>query len=481
MTAPAAPVPSSAVAAEVWASAHDGVVATLRDLIRIRSINPPDPANPDGETQAARYLERRLASLGLEPEVVEPAPGRGSVHARLRGDGTAAEPFLLMSHLDVVPAPPERWSHDPFAADIADDYVYGRGAVDMKGMIALELGVLERLVDEARQAGRDPARDPIPGLRRDVLFTCVADEEAGSTDGARWFAANRPEWLRAAAAVNECGGVSVTIADRRLYPIQVAEKGFVPYRIHVSGTWGHGSMPRDDNAAVRAARIVERLAEPGPIRMTPVMTRFLELAAAALPTEAAAVLKAIADGELDPVATDRAIDRVCDPMYGRALGAMLRDTLSPNVIDAGIKYNVIPGDAIVEVDCRILPGTTERDMFAEVERRIGPDLLPACRIERLALGEPVESPAEGPFWDTLVATLGDHDPEGVALPVMAPFATDAKATAMVGTPTYGFSPFRLEPEERFLERFHGVDERISLDALRFGLPVLYDVVRRFCG
>jgi acetylornithine deacetylase/succinyl-diaminopimelate desuccinylase-like protein len=380
-----------------------------------------------------------------------------------------------------VPAPPDRWSHDPFAADIADGYVYGRGAVDMKAMVALEIGVLERLVIEARDAGRDPARDPIPGLRRDVLFTCVADEEAGSTDGARWFAANRPDWLRAAAAVNECGGVSVTVAGRRLYPIQVAEKGFVPYRIHVSGAWGHGSMPREDNAAVRAAMIVERLAVPGPIRMTPVMTRFLEAAADALPVEAAAVLRRIAEGELDPEATDRAIDDLCDPMYARALRALLRDTLSPNVIDAGVKYNVIPGDAFIEVDCRILPGTTEADIRAEVDRRIGPELLASCRIERLALGVPVESPAEGPFWDTMVETLRDHDPEGVALPVMTPFATDAKATAIVGTPTYGFSPFRLEPEERFLERFHGVDERISLDALRFGLPVLYDVVRRFCG
>ena len=481
MTTSSAPTPSSAVPEPVWASVHDSVVAALRDLIRIPSINPVDPSVPDGETRVARYLEGRLRALGLEPEVVEPVPGRGSVHARLRGDGSGGDPFLLMSHLDVVPAPPERWSHDPFAADVADGYVYGRGAVDMKGMIALEVGVIERLVGEAREAGRDPARDPIPGLRRDVLFTCVADEEAGSTDGARWFAANRPEWLLAAAAVNECGGFSVTVGGRRLYPIQVAEKGFVPYRIHVSGTWGHGSMPRDDNAAVRAAQIVERLAEPGPIRVTPVMIRFLEAAAAALPRDAAAVLRRIADGGLDPAATDRAIDGLCDPMYARALRAMLRDTLSPNVIEAGVKYNVIPGDAIVEVDCRILPGTTERDMFTEVERRIGPDLLPACRIERLALGEPVESPAEGPFWDTLVATLRDHDPAGVALPMMVPAATDAKATAIVGTPTYGFSPFRLEPEERFLERFHGVDERISLDALRFGLPVLYDVVRRFCG
>jgi acetylornithine deacetylase/succinyl-diaminopimelate desuccinylase-like protein len=476
-----APTPSSAVPDATWESAHESVVTTLRELIRIPSINPPDPSSPDGETRVAHYLEARLGAIGLEPEVVEPAPGRGSVHARLHGDGSGGDPFLLLAHLDVVPAPPERWSHGPFAADVADGYVYGRGAVDMKGMIALEIGVIERLVAEARDAGRDPARDPIPGLTRDVLFTCAADEEAGSTDGARWFAAHRPEWLRAAGAVNECGGVSVTVAGRRLYPIQVAEKGFVPYRIHVSGTWGHGSMPREDNAAVRAAQIVERLATPGPIRMTPVVARFLDAAAAVLSGQEAAILRQIAAGELEPAATDRAIDGLCDPMYARALRALIRDTLSPNVIDAGVKYNVIPGDAIVEVDCRILPGTTEGDVFAEVQRRIGPDLLSSCRIERLAWGDPVESPAEGPLWDTLVATLLDHDPDGVPLPVLAPFATDAKATAMVGTPTYGFSPFRLEPDERFLERFHGVDERISLDALRFGLPVLYDVVRRFCA
>jgi acetylornithine deacetylase/succinyl-diaminopimelate desuccinylase-like protein len=309
----------------------------------------------------------------------------------------------------------------------------------------------------------------------------VADEEAGSTVGARWIAVQRPDWLRAAGAVNECGGVSVTVAGRRLYPIQVAEKGFIPYRIHVRGTWGHGSMPREDNAAVLAARIVERLAVPGPIRLTPAMTRFLEAAADVLPDEIAGVLRRIGSGELDAATTDRLLQRVCEPMYGRALRALLRDTLSPNVIQVGVKYNVIPGDAVVDVDCRILPGTSEADMLAEVERRIGADLLGACRIERLAYGEPIETPAAGPLWDTLVATLVDHDPDGLPLPVMVPFATDAKATALVGTPTYGFSPFRLDPDERFLERFHGVDERISLDALRFGLPVLYDVVRRFCG
>jgi acetylornithine deacetylase/succinyl-diaminopimelate desuccinylase-like protein len=481
VTAGAPARPSDAVPTATWEAAHEAAVTTLRDLIRIPSINPPDPALPDRETRAARYIADRLAAVGLAPEVVEPVPGRGSVHVRLRGDGTGGEPFLLMSHLDVVPAPSERWSHDPFAADIDDGYIYGRGAVDMKGMVSLQVGVIERLATEARAAGRDPAADPIPGLTRDLLLTCSADEEAGSTDGARWLAIHRPDWLRAAGALNECGGLSVTVDGVRFYPIMVGEKGYAPYRIHVSGTWGHGSMPRPENAAVRAAEIVQRLAAPGPVRVTPIVARMLTTAADALPAATGSVLRTIARGELEPAAADRALDRLCDAVWSRALRALMRDTYSPNIVHAGVKYNIIPGDATVEVDCRMLPGTTEADVVAELERRIGPELLPACRLERLSLGEPVEAPAEGPIWDTLVGALVDHDPEAIPLPVMAPFATDAKATASVGTPTYGFAPFRLGPGEPFLELWHGIDERISLDALRFGLPVLYDVVRRFCG
>jgi acetylornithine deacetylase/succinyl-diaminopimelate desuccinylase-like protein len=377
-----------------------------------------------------------------------------------------------------VPAPPDRWTHDPFAADIADGYVYGRGAVDMKGMVALEIGVVAQLVTEARAAGRDPASDPIPGLRRDVLFTCTADEEAGAFAGAMWIAHDRPDWLQAAGALNECGGVSTTVAGRRLYPIGVAEKGYGAYRISVRGTWGHGSMPRDDNAAVLAARVIERLAVQGPLRVTPVMARFLGSAADALPDEVGAGLRRIAAGDPE---SDRLIQALCDPMHARTLRALLRDTLSPDVVHAGVKYNVIPGDAVVEVDCRVLPGTTEEQMRADIEARLGPDLGPACTVELMVFASPVEAPAEGDLYDVMADTLRDHDPDGVPLPVMVPFATDAKHTAILGVPTYGFSPLRLDPEELFLDRFHGVDERVSLDALRFGLPVLYDVVRRFCG
>ena len=471
--------PSSAMDATVWAAAVDELVETVRDLIRIRSINPPAPGSPDGELVAARRIAAILTAAGLEPDVVEPEPGRGSVHVRLRGDGTGGDPLLLLSHLDVVPAPPDRWSHDPFAADLADGYIYGRGAVDMKAMVAMELSVVRLLAAEARAAGLDPARDPIPGLRRDVLFTCTADEEAGGLAGAKWVADHRPEWLRAAGALNECGGVSATIAGRRLYPIQVAEKGFAAYRIAIRGTWGHGSMPREDNAAVLAAAVIERLAIPGPTRITPVMARFLELAAAILPSDAGRLLDALAGD--DPARAEAALVTACDPMYARALRALLRDTISPDVVHAGVKYNVIPGDALVEVDCRVLPGTTEPGMRAMLIERLGPELAAVCEIELMVYGAPVEAPAEGPLYDLLAATIRDHDPDGFPLPVMAPFATDAKHTATVGTPTYGFSPLQLDPDERFLERFHGVDERVSIEALRWGLPVLYDVVRRFCS
>jgi acetylornithine deacetylase/succinyl-diaminopimelate desuccinylase-like protein len=238
-------------------------------------------------------------------------------------------------------------------------------------------------------------------------------------------------------------------------------------------------MPRSDNAAVLAAEVVRRLAVPGPTRLTPVMRRFLDLAAAALPPEVGRLIQRLVTQ--DTAGAEAAIEAACDPTYARALRALVRDTLSPNVITAGIKYNVIPGDAVIEVDCRVLPGTTEADIRAEVIERMGTDLAAVTRVELIVWGAPIEAPAEGELYELLETTIREHDPEGIPLPVMVPFATDAKHLESLGVPTYGFSPLLLEPGERFLERFHGVDERVSIDALAWGLPVLYDVVRRFCG
>lgn len=476
MTIPQHALPSAALDDGAWAAAHDELVGLLRDLIRIPSVNPPAP--PGAETEVAEHLAAILRAEGLEPEVAEAAPGRGSVHARLRGNGTAGEPLLLLSHLDVVPVDPAGWTHPPFDAVVADGYVWGRGAVDMKFMVAMEAMVVILLARRARAAGLDPARDAIPGLRRDVLFTCTADEEAGGAQGVRWLVDHRPHWLRAAGAVNEAGAVSVELAGRRFYPIMTAEKGRETYRIRVRGTWGHGSMPREDNAAVLAAEAIRRLASPGEPRVTGPMRALLDGVEAALPPDAASLARAISDH--DPRRADAAVGRLCDDMYARATRALLRDTISPGVVHAGIKYNIVPGEAVIEIDCRTLPGTTESDMREEVTARLG-DLAARCEVEHLHGAPPVEWPASGELYEVLCDTVRTHDAEAIPVPVMAPFATDGKWTRLLGTPTYGFSPLRTEPGERFLERFHGQDERVGLDALRWGLPVLYDAVCRFCG
>lgn len=468
--------PCDELSAERWAAAHDRLVITLRELIRIPSVNPPDPAGP--ELDAARAIAAMLEASGVPGTVYEPFPGRGSVVARLRGDGTGGQPLLLLSHLDVVPAPADRWTHDPFAADIADGYLYGRGAVDMKDLVAMEVEVVRLLAESATAAGLDPARDAIPGLRRDILLAVTADEEAGGHEGIGWLIDHHPEHLRAAGAINESGGVSLEIGGRRLYPIQVAEKGYAVYRLTFRGTWGHGSMPRPDNAAVLAAEAIARLAVPGPPRVTPVMRTFFESAAVVLGGEAATLLRAMASD--DPGRAEAAIDRLCAPVYARAARALVRDTISPNVVHAGVKYNVIPGEATLELDCRLLPGTDEPAMRAEVLERLGPELATVCDVELVMAAPPVVADVDSELYRVLAQAVADHDPEGVPLPVMAPFATDNKHLVRLGVPAYGFSPLRLAPDEAYLERYHGVDERVSLDALRWGLPVLYDAVRRFC-
>ena len=493
--------PSELVDEATWEAAHDDVVRTLRELIALPTINPPG-----NETLVATYLQRSLASVGVATRIVEPTPGRGSLIARLRGDGTGGGPLLLLSHTDVVPAPAEGWSHPPFAGDLAGGYVWGRGALDMKAMVAMELLVVRMLAAEARKAGLNPNTDRIPGLTRDIIFAATADEETGGFHGAGWIVDNEPELLRADLCLTEAGGVSITVGGHRFYPIQVAEKGWAKIRITAHGRWGHGSMPgidavtTADNAAIVAARVVERLSAPTPVKMTPAAKRLLDGVRPHLSRPALAALERVLHAEriragsfsedaaledgLDNTPDEAARDETavtCRPELVRALAATLRHTVSPNVIRAGVKHNVIPGVAEVEADVRVLPGSTEDDAIALVRRMIGPALAARCTVEVDLWGPPVEIEPNPEVFGLLADALCAHDPEGIPVPALAPFSTDAKHMQRIGVPTYGFSPLLLEPDERFFELFHGDDERVSLAALRFGLPVLYDVVRTYCG
>jgi acetylornithine deacetylase/succinyl-diaminopimelate desuccinylase-like protein len=454
------------------------LVELLRALIRIKSVNPPGD-----EILMARYLEGVFAEEGIPATVVEPFPGRGSILAHVHGDGApkgdGGDPLLLLSHLDVVPAEPAGWTHDPFGGDLEDGYVWGRGALDMKSMVAMEVQVMRRLARAARAAGRDPVTDPIPGLRRDVIFCSCADEEAGGWQGAGWLVDNHPEWLRAAGALNEAGGISTTYGGVRFYPIQVAEKGFAVYKLHVKGRWGHGSVPTPDNAAVLAAQVVGRLAEPGPTRLTEAMDAALTRALPHLPSAARAAVASL--GSAEPARVEATLHELCDPALARTIAAVMRDTVSVGIVTAGVKYNVIPGTAEIVIDCRTLPGTDEPSMAAELRRRIGDDLMSRVEIELEQAGSSVQAPLDSPLYRLLEEVVVSHDPDGVPLPFMAPFATDAKHLARIGVPTYGFSPLRVGPDDGLLALMHGDDERVSVDALAFGLPALWDAVTLFCG
>jgi acetylornithine deacetylase/succinyl-diaminopimelate desuccinylase-like protein len=454
-----------------WERATDDCVEHLRALIRIPSVNPPGSADgaagrdsKGGETAAAAYCAEVLTSSGIAAEVLEVAPGRGSCFARLSATVADPEPpLILLSHLDVVPVDADSWSRDPFGAELVDGEVWGRGAVDMKDMVAMELAVMLQL----QRSGA--------GLRRDVIFAAVADEEAGGTFGALHWVRERPDLFAdaagqpAAAALNEVGGYSMTIDGRRAYAIQVAEKGIIWTRLRATGTPSHGSMPSPDNAAIKLAAAVSRLATaPQPARVIPVVRSFFD----GLGLGDVATL-AVQGRERE--ARVRLEAAVIDPVLRRSLDAMLRDTVTPNVIHVGKKVNVVPGAGEAEVDVRTLPGTDQAAFLAELQAVAGDEVV----VDSVHTMPPVDCEPDAEIVRLMIDALATADPEAAALPMMITLGTDAKAMALLGIPTYGFTPLRLAAEMPYLSLFHANDERIPVSGLRFGLPVLHEVVRRF--
>jgi acetylornithine deacetylase/succinyl-diaminopimelate desuccinylase-like protein len=454
-----------------WERATAECVEHLRALIRIPSVNPPGVGDgaagrdsTGGETAAAAYCAEVLTTAGIAAEVLESAPGRGSCFARLPATVPNPEPpIVLLSHVDVVPVDAEAWSRDPFAADLVDGVIWGRGAVDMKDMVAMELSVMLAL---HRSGGE---------RRRDVIFASVADEEAGGVFGAGHWVAERPDLFSdasghiAAVALNEVGGYSMTIGGRRVYGIQVAEKGIAWTRLRSTGTTGHGSMPHPDNAAVKLAEAVTRLAAaPWPARLTPVVEAFL----------GAVGLGSVADriraGD-EPGAFAVLEDAVEDPVLRRSVAAMLRDTVTTNVIHAGKKMNVIPSSGEAQVDVRTLPGTDQPALLAEMQAIVGS----LAEVEAVIMLPATEAPSDAHVVSLMRDALLTSDPDALVATMMITPGTDAKALVTLGIPTYGFAPLRLAAEMPFLSLFHGHDERVPVSALRFGLPVLHEVVSRF--
>ena len=424
-------------------TAQDDALEICRDLIRFASVND-GTGRGKCEREAAEYVAGKLAEVGLEPQVFETAPNRTSVVARIEGQDSSRDALLIHGHLDVVPAEPKEWTYDPFAGEIADGCLWGRGAVDMLDMDAMTLAV----VRDRMRSGRKPPRD--------VVVAFVADEEAGGVFGAQWLVEHqRALFDGCTEAISEVGGFSFSVNDDlRLYLIETAEKGMAWMRITAAGTAGHGSMTNDDNAVTRLCEAVARVgAHQFPFHVTKTTRAFLDQVGDAFGIELDPDDMAGTVAKLGPLA--------------RMLGATLRNTANPTMLDAGYKHNVIPGSASAMIDGRYLPGFGD-----EWEREIDAVLGAGITREYVHYDIALETEFEGALVDAMAAALKSEDPGARAVPYMLSGGTDAKSFSRLGMRCFGFSPLRLPADLDFSGMFHGVDERVPVESLHFGVRVL---------
>ena len=453
-----------------WKAEGTACIDLLRALIRIPTVNlGTNDAGDANETVAAELVAEKLRAAGLEPKIFEKKKGRGNCVARVKGTGTKA-PLLLNAHLDVVDADVGSWKHDPFAAEIHDGYVWGRGAVDMKHMVAMSTSVMGLLARHVKENGP---------LERDVIFAAVADEEAGCTLGSTYLVDEHADEVRAEYMLGEIGAFSIHLFGRTFYPIQVAEKGVCWVRATWQGNPGHGSMPDPESAILRLAAALEKLGKTRlPMHPTPVVTSFLQGIARELPLPQRAVMKRLTTPQVASLILDHLVR---DPGQRRSFGAMLSNTAAPTVVRAGSKTNVIPGRASVEIDGRTLPGQTDAAFLEELKDALGRDGNPGIEVIRSLPA--VEASSKTPLFDHLASTLTRHDPTGFPLPYLIPGYTDAKAYAKLGTNCYGFAPVRFDPthEVSFAAMYHGHDERVPVEGVHWGLRILYEAVVGFTG
>ena len=420
------------------------VVDLCRDLIRIDTSNYGPDAGP-GERDAAEYVAAKLDEVGIESEIFESEPRRTTLVARFEPEGVdhSLPPLLVHCHLDVVPAQAADWRNPPFEAEIADDCIWGRGAVDMKDFDAMLLSVVRARMRE----GRAP--------RRPIRLAFTADEETGGVKGAVWLAENHPDTVAdCTEGISEVGGFSLTVRDDlRLYLVQVAEKGLLWLKLIAEGQAGHGSMRHDDNAVTELAAAVARIGQyRWPTRLHPAQKAFL-----------AAIEDAFEITIDDDV--EQTLERLGS--ISRMIGATMGNTVNPTMLRAGYKANVIPGRAEAQFDARFIPGY-EQELIDTVKQLAGPRI----RTEITTRLPSRETEFAGGLVEAMQQSLRREDAHARAVPYLLSAGTDAKGFGELGIRCFGFAPLRLPPDLDFTALFHGVDERVPLDSLRFGARVL---------
>ncbi|HEY0756510.1 MAG TPA: M20/M25/M40 family metallo-hydrolase [Ktedonobacteraceae bacterium] len=440
-----------------WKAVDEEVVTHLRNLLRLDTRNPPG-----NEIIAAQYLKDILEAEGFECVVIGPSPERATLITRLKGNGSE-QPLLLMGHTDVVAVEPQKWSHPPFSGDIADGFIYGRGALDMKSTVAMELMTILLL-----------KRHGVP-LQRDVIYMAEADEETGGHEGAQWVVEHYPELIQAEYALNEGGGDGMEINGKIYYNVEVAEKGSARFKIRGSGEPGHGSIPHENNAIIRLAELLSKVrGKQPPVHFTATLRGHIEGLASAQPPELAAQLLAVLD---DEATASAAIDSLPVAEHLKlTLHAMAHNTIAPTMLQAGSQINVIPSEAVAYLDSRLLPGQTLESYLRELYAIFGED----CAIEFIDPSLPLEADPASPLFEVIKDVLREYAPEATVIPTMLTGGTDAKHVSRLGTRVYGFSP-ELYNGSAAWSGVHGHDERVGVQALQWGMRVMYEVVERFAG
>ncbi|RME48413.1 MAG: M20/M25/M40 family metallo-hydrolase [Chloroflexi bacterium] len=433
-----------------WEAAGQEAVEVLQRLIQFDTTNPPGNERP-----AADYIQHLLAQDGIESEILESAPGRANLVARLTGDGSS-RPLLLLGHTDVVYADPDEWTYPPFGGEIHDGFVWGRGALDMKDLVAIEVMTLLLI-----------KRQGIP-LKRDLILLAVADEENMGHYGARWMLEHHRDKIDAEYVINE-GGRGIRMDGREFYLVSTAEKGYGDLRLTARGAAGHSAMPRGVNPVVRISRALAAIDDYcPPYRLTRSVQEMFERMRGLLPLPAH-----LSDANLHEVLAPL-FESLPDEV-GRMLQFAVRDVFSPTMVNAGIKENVIPNQATANVNTRTLPGVTLDELLETVSSVVGPDI----EIEVKEFHPGTESPSDTPLFDAIESVMSEVSPGCVVSPYLLPATTDSRFFRGHGMKAYGFDPVITPPD--LAVTIHGKDERIAVENLRLGTERLFRVVTRVCA
>lgn len=426
-------------------------VELLQNLIRFDTTNPPG-----NEAECIKYIDNLLIEAGFQTTLLAKTADRPNLITRLKGQGTVP-PLLLYGHVDVVTTAHQNWTHPPFEGRVLDDWVWGRGALDMKAGITMMLSAVLR----ARAEGMIPAGD--------IVLAMLCDEEAFGNYGAKFLVENHAEHFQGIRyALGEFGGFSLHMGKRRFYPIQVAEKQICWIKAYVRGEGGHGSMPVRGAAMAKLAQLIQRLEQhPLPVHITPVAHNMIDAIASGLSFPKSYVLRRL----LNPSLTNSAVRLLGE--RGKSLEPLFRNTVNATIVHGGEKINVIPTEIVLEIDGRLLPGYSPEVIMAELHQVIGDEV----ELE-LVLHYPCPGKPDMGLFDTLAGILRERDPGGVPLPMLLPATTDAKFFSPLGIQTYGFTPMVLPEEFNFMKTVHAADERIPIEALNFGTEALYEVLQR---